>query len=231
MNVGIFGGTFDPPHIGHLIVAQDAALALELDLIVFVPAARPPHKRAAEITAASLRAEMLRLAVEDDARFDVDTLELERPGASYTVDTLRELDARQPDTRWTLLIGADQYEEFGSWREPDEIRRLARVAVMMRDGSHGAENDGRESAEMGGPVPAGRPAGEAARQRGHRPGSRAMGGDGDVALDVTRIDVSATTVRNRVAAGLPIRYLVPRAVEKFIFERKLYIRNGTPVAG
>lgn len=195
-HVGVFGGTFDPPHVGHLIVAQDAALALGLDRILFVPAARPPHKRDVAVSDAAIRAEMLAVAIGDDDRFAMDTLELARSGASYTVDTLRELARRDEETRWTLLIGADQYAEFDSWREPDEIRRIARVAVLMRGGTHGGDL-----------------------------------GRGDVALDVTRIDVSATAVRARVAAGQPIRYLVPSAVEKFIFERKLYIRNGTSVAG
>ena len=194
--IGIFGGTFDPPHVGHLIVAQDAALALGLDRILFVPASTPPHKRDLQITHARVRARMLELAIAGDDRFAIDTLELDRQGASYTVDTLRELADRHPSTRFTLLMGADQYEEFGTWREPDEIRRLARLAVLMRSG------------RKGGPV-----------------------AEGDIALDVTRIDVSATDVRRRVADGLPIRYLVPHAVEAFIFEQNLYTRNGTPVAG
>ncbi|MGH7447306.1 MAG: nicotinate-nicotinamide nucleotide adenylyltransferase, partial [Longimicrobiales bacterium] len=107
MNIGIFGGTFDPPHVGHLIVAQDAALALGLDRILFVPASNPPHKRAVTITRGRVRARMLELAIAGDARFAMDTLELERRGASYTVDTLRDLAARDPGTRWTFLMGAD----------------------------------------------------------------------------------------------------------------------------
>jgi len=218
MRVGIFGGTFDPPHVGHLIVAQDAALALRLDRILFVPAARPPHKRATDVTAARLRAEMLARAIEGDGRFGMDRLELDRPGASYTVDTLRELSGRAPDTRWTLLIGADQYEEFATWRDPEDIRRLARVAVLMRGGSPGASDDTHAAAR--------RPS----ATESARPSARGIEGR-DVAVDVTRIDVSATAVRQRVAAGLPIRYMVPRAVEEFIFEHRLYVRNGTPVTG
>lgn len=201
MKIGILGGTFDPPHVGHLIVAQDAALALGLDRILFVPAARPPHKEAAAITPPGLRAAMLALAIEHDGRFAMDPLELDRAGASYTVDTLRELAAREPATIWTLLIGADQYREFDTWRGPDEIRRLARVAVLSRGGTHGATDPAQTR------------------------------GAGDLAVNVTRIDISATALRARVAAGLPIRYLVPRAVEEFIFEQKLYLGNGTPVAG
>lgn len=219
VSIGVFGGTFDPPHVGHLIAAQDAALALGLDRVLFIPAASPPHKRDAALTEARIRARMLALAIEGDERFGLDMLELERQGQSYTVDTLRELIDRQPGVRWTLLMGADQYEEFATWREPVEIRKMARIAVLARSGGHGALSGARVS--EGSPIidaQTGRPAAlELTR--------------GDVAVEVTRIDISATTVRRRVAAGLPIRYLVPPAVEEFIFEQQLYVRNGTPVAG
>lgn len=223
MKIGIFGGTFDPPHVGHLIVAQDAALALGLDRILFIPAARPPHKRHAELTPAALRAEMLALAIEDDPRFAMDRRELDRTGASYTVDTLRELAHAEPETRWTLLIGADQYREFDTWRDPDEIRRLAQLAVLMRGGTH--------SGSAAGGAPGKNSAGNGVADA-HlvRPAAHDTGA-GYIALEVTRIDVSATAVRARIAAGLPIRYLVPRAVEEFILGQKLYLRNGTPVTG
>ena len=225
-HIGIFGGTFDPPHAGHLIVAQDAALALGLDRILFVPAARPPHKRGAMVSEPALRAEMLARAIAGDDRFGMDPLELDREGASYTVDTLRELAGRDTAARWTLLIGADQYGEFHTWREPDVIRSLARIAVLMRAGTTGVSESAGGSAVAG----TNEPAGTSAIADLIRPRVRALE-HGDVALDVTRIDISATAVRARVAAGLSIRYLVPRAVEEFIFERKLYIRNGTSVAG
>jgi nicotinate-nucleotide adenylyltransferase len=205
VNVGLFGGTFDPPHTGHLIVAQDAALALGLDRILFVPAARPPHKTGTVVSPAPLRLAMLELAVGGDPRFVIDRTELERSGPSFTVDTLRTLAGAWPGTALTLLIGADQYAEFGTWREPDTIRQLARVAVLDRGpGTGGAP----------GPAPAARPL-----------------GDGVVAVSVTRIDVSSTEVRRRVAAGLPIRYLVPAAVEQFIVDHRLYGRNGASVPG
>jgi nicotinate-nucleotide adenylyltransferase len=196
VKTGIFGGTFDPPHLGHLIVAQDAALALGLDRILFIPAAQPPHKQDVVVSAADLRARMLALAVNGDDRFAVDELELERAGPSYTVDTLRALTTRDPDAEWTLLMGVDQYAEFDAWREPGAIRRLARLAVLTRGG---------------GAVVA-------------LPGE-------DVQVEVSRIDISSTLIRARVAAGLPIRYLVPAAVESFIFERQLYRRNGAVVTG
>lgn len=219
LNVGIFGGTFDPPHIGHLIVAQDAALALGLDRILFIPAAVPPHKQHVDLSPPGVRARMLELAIREDPRFGMDRLEIEREGASYTVQTLRELAERESDTRWTLLMGADQYVDFESWRDPAEIRSLARLAVMTRGGRHGGAAD-RAAAERIG----------VSDRELHLPAIVELP-HGDIRVEVTRIDISATSVRRRVAAGLPIRYLVPAAVEEFIFERKLYVRNGTPVMG
>jgi nicotinate-nucleotide adenylyltransferase len=208
VRTGIFGGTFDPPHVGHLIVAQDAALALGLDRILFIPAAQPPHKQGQAVSAPELRAAMTDLAITGDERFVVDRRELDRAGPSYTADTLRELAAHEPGTDWTLLMGVDQYAEFGTWRAPEEIRTLARLAVLTRPGVAGAG---------GRPVP---PCGE----------TRELP-DGAVEVGVTRIDISSTDIRHRVASGLPIRYLVPGAVADFIFERRLYCRNGPAVAG
>jgi nicotinate-nucleotide adenylyltransferase len=196
VRTGIFGGTFDPPHIGHLIVAQDAALALELDLVLFVPAADPPHKRGVPVTAAALRLRMLELAVAGDPRFRIEPLELDRPGPSWTVDTLRALAAREPDTRWSLLLGMDQFVDFASWREADVIRSLAGLAVLGRGGAGAAAGGGRDLVRPLGP--------------------------GAVEVAVPRIDISSTMIRERVAAGRPIRYLVPGAVERFIFENGLY---------
>ncbi|HEX6308912.1 MAG TPA: nicotinate-nucleotide adenylyltransferase [Longimicrobiales bacterium] len=219
MNVGILGGTFDPPHIGHLIVAQDAALVLGLDRVLFIPAAVPPHKQHVDISAAPLRARMLELAIGEDPQFGMDTLEIEREGASFTVETLRALTAREPRTRWTLLMGADQYVEFETWRDPEEIRRLARLAVMTRGGRRGGTADSKAATRIG----------EFDRDL-HDPATVVLP-HGDIRLEVTRIDISATAIRRRVAAGLPIRYLVPAAVEELIFEQKLYVRNGTGVTG
>ncbi|HSJ24062.1 MAG TPA: nicotinate-nucleotide adenylyltransferase [Longimicrobiales bacterium] len=214
MRTGIFGGTFDPPHTGHLIVAQDAALALELDRILFVPAAEPPHKQHMSVTRAALRVRMLELALTDDDRFAVDTVELERSGPSYTVDTLRELGERWPGTDWTLLMGVDQYATFHTWRQPDDIRRLCRIAVLSRDGLM---------------TPAGTEGARLAKAAG--PASIAALPTGDVLVSVTRIDISSTAVRERVGAGQPIRYLVPAAVEALIVAEQLYSRNGPESAG
>ncbi|MFW6330999.1 MAG: nicotinate-nucleotide adenylyltransferase, partial [Gemmatimonadota bacterium] len=129
-----FGGTFDPPHLGHLIAAQELHAQLALDRLLLVPAAVPPHKRDRAVTPPALRLEMLRAAVAADDRFEVSELELGRDGPSYTVDTLRELRRANPDAELYLAVGADQLAELETWREPDEIAALATIAAFARSG-------------------------------------------------------------------------------------------------
>jgi nicotinate-nucleotide adenylyltransferase len=194
VRLGIFGGTFDPPHIGHLIAAQDAFAALQLDTLRFVPAAIPPHKRRdRDITPAGLRLELVRTVLAGDDRFESDPIELGRQGPSFTVDTLRLLREKAPHADLVLLIGADQFTEFDSWKDPQEIVRLADVAVLNRAGL---------------PQLPGAPGSDA---RIHH-------------VAVTRIDVSSSEIRRRVRSGEPIRYLVPAAVEAVIRREGLYRR-------
>jgi nicotinate-nucleotide adenylyltransferase len=134
MRVGLFGGTFDPPHIGHLVVAQDALEGLELDHVRFVVAGEPPHKGGRELSPSSLRLAMVRAAVGPDPRFRVSRREVDRLGPSWTVETLRELHEAEPGVRWHLLVGADQLERFHTWRCPNEVARLARLTVLAREG-------------------------------------------------------------------------------------------------
>jgi nicotinate-nucleotide adenylyltransferase len=188
VRIGVFGGTFDPPHLGHLVVASDACGALGLHRVLWIPSAVPPHKVRTVQAPAEARLEMVRAAIEGDPRFEADDLELRRPGPSYTVDTLRDLARRHPGAELVLLIGADNLREIPGWREPQEILKLARVAVLSRDGA-GVPPDA--------PVPA-------------------------VSVEVTRVDVSATEVRRRAAAGETIRYLVPDAVRALVERRGLY---------
>lgn len=188
--LGILGGTFDPPHIGHLIVAQDAYTALELDRILFIPAAVPPHKQGRDVTPAAVRMAMLEAAIAGDERFETRDLELRRPGPSYTVDTLRELRAADPDCALFLLIGADQYRALHTWKEPETICELAKLVVLRREGDS------------------------------YRASDQVRAPDRD--LEVTRIDVSSTEVRRRVAAGEPTRYLVPSGVGQIIEREGLY---------
>ncbi len=136
MRIGVLGGSFNPPHIGHLIVASDAFEALGLDVLMIVPAAANPLKgvQAAGSTPEQ-RLEMVRLTFGGDQRFEVSSMELERGGLSYTVDTLQALKAQYPDAELTLLMGMDSYRMLDRWRQPDRIRELAMVAVLARAGN------------------------------------------------------------------------------------------------
>jgi nicotinate-nucleotide adenylyltransferase len=139
--IGVFGGTFDPPHVGHLIAAADAFRALALDRLLFVPSAVPPHKRRTVRASAAVRLEMVRAAIAGDDRFAADDLELRRSGPSYSVDTLRELARREPACELYFLIGADNLREIPGWHQPEEIARLARLVVLSREGDGGTPED------------------------------------------------------------------------------------------
>lgn len=194
--VGVFGGTFDPPHIGHLIVAQDVVEALALDVLMWMPAREPPHKERQSITPADARLELTRAAVGSDERFQVSEVEMERDGPSYTVDTLRRLRQTLPRAALHLVVGADQFQAFSSWREPEEIGRLASIAVMDREGAGVTPTGSSES-----PVP-------------------------HTLVPVTRIDISSTDVRARVRGKRSIRYLVPATVRRIIEAKRLYTRGS-----
>lgn len=190
--VGLLGGTFDPPHVGHLIVAQDVAEELELDRVRFEVAARSPLKPDLVPAPAELRARMVEAAVALDDRLEVGRSEIGRGGASYTVDTLRALKAADPAIEWYLIIGSDQWKQFDQWREPEELGRLATVVVMNRAGQAPGESGSRRV-----PVAC-------------------------LPVEVTRVDVSSTEVRERVRAGRSVRYWVPEPVRRIIEESGLY---------
>lgn len=183
-------------------MAADVADALDLDAMLWIPAADPPHKRDAETAPARIRLRMVRAAVAADPRFGASDLELRRPGPSYTVDTLTELRSEHgPDAELFLVMGIDQYRAFESWRRPDEIRELATLVVMDRGG---------EAVDPAATV-----------------GSSGSGEDGGVVrVAVRRVDVSSTQVRHRVERGEPVDDLVPPAVARIIEDERLYRGGG-----
>jgi len=187
--LGILGGTFDPPHIGHLLLAYGALEQLALDRIMLVPARRQPLKAEAEITAPAHRSAMVQLLAASDARLHVDTIELDRPGLSFTIDTLHAYRAQWPEADLHLLLGADAARTFAQWKAPEEVAGLAKIVVCTR---------GEEA------MPAA-PAGIAWDR-----------------LATRRVDVSATEIRARVRAGLPIRGFVTEAVAAYIAAHGLY---------
>lgn|SRR5574341_1355557 len=132
--VGILGGTFDPPHLGHLLIAQAVQARLKLDQIFFIPAALPPHKKKVKISPAWHRLQMVRLAVENNPKFKVLDLELKRKGTSYTVDTLRALTEKNPHTQLYLILGIDNLNHIHTWKNPEELFRLAKVIFVPRPG-------------------------------------------------------------------------------------------------
>jgi len=204
-HIGILGGTFNPPHMGHLVMAQEALDQLDLDRVVLMPVAQPPHKEAREDPGAAARVELSRLAVAGDDRLAVSTIEVDRGGASYTVDTLRVLHDLEPEHDLIFIVGGDMAQSLPAWREPEAILALARLAVAEREGVR------REDI--------------ARRLEPLHPGDRL------VFFDMPRIDVSSSAIRRRVADGRPIRYLVPDAVAAAIAERGLYRQAaGRPAA-
>lgn len=196
MRIGVLGGTFNPPHLGHLLCAQEAYVQLELDTVMLMPARTPPHKPVEDEPGVEHRLELCRLAVQGDPRFEVSELEVGRPGPSYTVDTLSELHSNAPDNDLFLIVGGDIAAGFADWHEPEQVLSLATLAVAKRRGTS-------------------REAVDAAL-------TRLPGGERTRFFRMPRIGISSTLVRGRVRAGLPIRYLVPEPVEGYIADRGLY---------
>jgi nicotinate-nucleotide adenylyltransferase len=195
--VGLLGGTFNPPHIGHLVCAQEAWAQLGLDRVLLVPVHTPPHKEAAGDPGVEARVELCELAVAGDPRLAVSRVDADVTGASWTVDTLRRLNERHPDHDLTFIVGGDMARSLPSWREPEAILELAELGVAER------EDVGR--ADIVGALAGLRGAAERVRF-----------------FAMPRIDVSSTLVRRRAAAGQPIRYLVPDAVAAAIERTRMY---------
>jgi len=198
VKLGILGGTFNPPHVGHLVCAQEAHDQLGLDRVVLMPAGVPPHKRIAADPGAEARYELCRLAIDGDPRFDVSRLELDRPGRSYTVDTLKALRDERPQDDLTFIVGGDMARSLPSWREPEAVLELATLAVAERAGAEREEIRGELRT-----LPAATP-------------------DRVRFFEMPRIDVSSSLVRERVASGRPIRHLVPEPVAAAIASNGWY---------
>jgi nicotinate-nucleotide adenylyltransferase len=195
--LGIYGGTFDPPHLGHLILAETAADTLRLDRVLFVPAGSPPHKAASSVrSSAEHRLAMVRLAIKDNPRFALSRVDLDRPGPHYTVDMLRLLGAAHPDAQLFFLIGADSLVDLPIWSRPRELVEIACLGVMRRPGVkpdlQALENE--------------------------LPGLRRR----VVWIDAPAIDIAASDLARRIAAGRSVRYQIPDDVCLYIEEHGLY---------
>lgn len=199
MRVGVFGGTFDPVHLGHLILAERCREQGRLEEVWFVPAARPPHKHAGELTRFEQRVEMLALALAGNPAFRIEELEKERPGPSYTVDTLTQLRQRRPAAELWLIVGGDTLVDLPHWHDPAGVLTQAGLLVVPRPG-----HDLLSAADL-------------CQRLGLPAQSLRM-----EIVPTPLIDVSSRELRQRAGAGLSLRYVVPRAVECYIQDRKLY---------
>jgi nicotinate-nucleotide adenylyltransferase len=195
--IGILGGSFNPPHVAHLVCASEAAAQLGLDRVLLTPVAAPPHKEAAQDPGPAVRLELRRLAADGDQRLAVRDLEVRRGGPSYTVDTLRALHEHTPEDELTFIVGGDIALGLPTWHEPDAVLRLATLAVAERSGG------GRQEIAA-------------------RLGECFPDAPTPVFFDMPRLDVSSSDVRRRIAQGRPIRYLVPDRVAERIAREGLY---------
>ena len=193
MRIGVFGGTFDPPHVGHLILAADAVDVLRLDRLIFVPARTQPLKaESPPVAGGGDRLEMLRIAAKSDPRYAVDDTEINREGLSFTVETLEALARRYPGSELFLLLGEDAFSTFEKWKDPARVRELATVAVMHRSGSRLASRSPKKSR-------------------------------GVETISTRQVDVSSTEIRERLRAGKSVRGFVTDGVEEFIRARGLTV--------
>lgn len=202
MNIGVLGGTFDPIHSGHLIVAEQARLKLDLSRVIFIPAGEPWLKLDRDITPAQHRVEMVRLAIAGNPYFELSTIEVERPGLSYSVDTIAILREQLGSAcNLFFLLGWDSLAELPRWKEPARLIQMCRLVAVTRPGFSRPDLQAMEAL-----VP---------------------GVSGNVLwLDIPPVDISSSEIRRRIAHGLPIRDLVPPKVADYIEEHQLYRDTG-----
>ena len=204
MRIGVYGGTFDPVHLGHLLLAETCREQARLDRVIFIPAGLPPHKQGREFSPGNARAEMLELAIAGHSEFSVDRSEIKRSGPSYTVETLRSLRQEHPTAELCFLMGADSLAEFHLWKDPREIATLAGLIVVNR-GS-------QPPPDLALLIP----------QLGELAVSHIQ------PVTMPAVEISASDIRQRAQQGRSLRYLVPRAVERYILEHHLYGAGGDP---
>ncbi len=200
MRIGIFGGTFDPPHLGHLILAERCREEAKLDEVWFLPSYVPPHKADRPLTRFEHRCEMVALATTGQSAFRVDAVEKELPPPSYTVETLAELTRRHPDHEFALIVGGDSLNDLPQWYQPQRLVSQAMLVAVPRPGSTRVSGDDL-AAKLG--VPA-----EAVRLQ---------------LVECPQVEIASRDIRARAKAGRSIRFLLPRSVEEFVRERKLYL--------
>jgi len=197
--IGVFGGSFDPVHMGHLTIAQDAVEQLELNRLIFIPAAIPPHKQEKTLADARYRFEMLQLAIEGNLHFEVSDMELQRGGVSYTFDTMTQIQAENPGAELVFIVGLDSLTILHLWRNVDELLKRWTIIPFARGGE--------DSARVAEQIQLSKDWKKQLLER---------------LIRIHKIEISASEIRMRLAEGLSIRYLVPPEVEMYIAEHHLY---------
>ncbi len=196
--LGIYGGTFDPIHFGHLVVAEYVREACQLDQVIFVPSARPPHKDLEEVLDSYYRYAMVELAIEDNPHFTVSSLEIDRKGMSYTVETISAYQQKFPGVEIYFILGVDALLLMNTWKDVDHLAEICRFVVVTRPGYQLNRGDERFQ------------------------GVPALMWEKMVVVSIPGHSISSSDVRKRIALGKTIRYLVPAVVEKYIEEHNLY---------
>jgi len=196
MRIGVLGGTFDPPHEGHLALARAAADALNLDEVIFLPTHRNPLKKDAKQTGAKKRMEMVRLATKNEPAFAVSDIEVERKGLSYAVDTMRQLQMVRPGDYW-FILGADALKDFKKWKQPEKLLKLARLAVAVRPPETFQDAISRIPEQFRARIDA---------------------------VPMPPVEISSTEIRERISGKRPVSQWVPRDVLQYIEENRLYRR-------
>jgi len=197
LKLGIFGGTFNPIHLGHLLIAQDALETFGLSRVLFLPSARPPHKTPGYLADANHRLAMVRLAIRDNSGFFASDMEIRRGGKSYTIDTVRALQHQYPRTGLYLVIGSDSLNDLHNWREATQLIRLCKIIAVQRPG----EKEFRFNRK---------------RLRGFQP----------LKLSAHPFEISSSEIRERFRRKKSNRYLLPEAVARYVAKHKLYRRRG-----
>jgi nicotinate-nucleotide adenylyltransferase len=194
--LGLLGGTFNPPHLAHLVCAQEALVQLGLERVIWIPVYEPPHKEVEADPGVEHRIELCRRAVGEDPRFEVSRIEADLPERSYTIDTLRRLHESSPEDELTFIVGGDMAQALPTWHEPEAVLSLATLGVAEREGVRRADITERLAG--------------------------LAGADRIRFFDMPRLDISSSMIRRRIALSRPVRYLVPDAVASYIADEGLY---------
>jgi len=204
MRIGILGGTFDPIHYGHLVAGEEAKRALDLERVLFVPSARPPHKQAYPVSPADIRVQMVRLAIADNPYFELSTMEVDRPGFSYTVDTIASLRRELGEqSELFFILGEDALADLPTWHDPKRLLELCQLIAVNRPGYHSFSLRLLERQLPG------------VEKRVHE-------------VRIPELAIWSTELRARVCSGLSVRYLLPDAVHDFVYARGLYLNLEPP---